>query len=222
MRVKVGSFKYEGGALQQTFQFRNNNELRATFDYEVHYYSGGKKLKSLGTYALAPGVESNISGAFVIGDAGRGISALITRISTNAEIGASAGRKTFNRPAISGFELEPGCIKLLKAESEKLELAGGSKQLMKWTPLITLVGENVPLHFLFFVSETSWAELAEAAQDVDRLALVSLAQDARNHANSDAHFGKPKTKQFWNAMSDFYYWQADRIRIDAEGNGKVK
>ena len=110
----------------------------------------------------------------------------------------------FSRPTISGVQLEPGCVALLKAESDKLELAGMAKKLLAWAPLITLAGESKVPHAALFINNTDWTELAESFEAVNKVVLYSLATDARVHANSDAHFGNAKAKQFWNAMADFY------------------
>jgi len=145
---------------------------------------------------------SSTSGAFVICDPTAGLSALITSIRL-----ASAGNQSRNaaaRPSIEGIQFDPGSIRLLKAESEKLQLAGGAKTLLAWSPLLGLVGESNAVHAAVSIHETDWVELAESYSTVDKLVFYSLATDARNHADSGELFGKPKLKQFWNAMADFY------------------
>ncbi len=116
----------------------------------------------------------------------------------------SAPLARFSRPNIRGLQMEQGCIELLNKESELLELAGATKKLLAWTPLITLAGESNAIHAALFINNTDWNELAESFRAVNNIVLFNLATDARRHANSDAHFGNPKAKQFWNAMADFY------------------
>jgi hypothetical protein len=209
MRVKVGTFKYEGGDLQHSFQFRNDNDKAASFQYELHFTARGKQGKESGTLRLAPNAESNTSGAWIICDPAAGFSALIASI--RFEGGNVTGVSLrFSRPTITGIQLDRGSIQLLKSESDKLELAGYGKKLLAWSPLLLLAGENQPLHIDLSIYETSWAELGESFSKVDNLVLTSLAQEARNHANSDELLGNPKAKQFWSAMADFYRSQAER------------
>jgi hypothetical protein len=101
--------------------------------------------------------------------------------------------------------LDQGSIALLKSESEKLGLAGTTKALLAWSPLIVLAGEREPLHIVLSVHETGWPELGEAIGKVDKLVLISLAQSARNYANTERELGRGKLYQFWSAMADFYY-----------------
>jgi hypothetical protein len=51
-------------------------------------------------------------------------------------------------PTIIDIELDPGSIRLLKAQSEKLELAGATKKLLAWSSLIGLIGESNAPHVL--------------------------------------------------------------------------
>ena len=129
---------------------------------------------------------------------------------TRDSVAGSSMTKHAFRPSISDIQLEPGCIELLKSESERLELAGATKKLLAWSPLITLVGENNAVHAAFFIHNTDWEQLAESLKAVDKLVLYRLATDARMHANSGAHVGNPKAKEFWNAMANFYASQAER------------
>jgi len=209
MRVKVGAFKYEGGDLQHSYQFRNDNDKAASFQYELHFTAGGKAGKETGTLKLEPNAMSNTSGAWVICDPAAGFSALIASIRFEGGNVTGASPR-FSRPTITGIQLDRGSIQLLNSESVKLELAGYGKTLMAWSPLLVLAGENQPLHIVLSVATTSWEELGQSFSEVDKLVLTSLAQDARNHANSDELYGNPKAKQFWNAMADFYRSQAER------------
>jgi hypothetical protein len=118
--------------------------------------------------------------------------------------------KRFNRPTITGVELDRGSIDLLKSESEKLKLAGAAKGLLAWSPLIALAGEREPLHIVLSVYENSWTELGEAIGKADKLAFISLAISARNYANTERELGKAKLYQFWSAMADFYYFEAQQ------------
>jgi hypothetical protein len=122
----------------------------------------------------------------------------------------SGGVQKFNRPTITDVELDQGSIKLLKAESEKLKLAGATKSLTAWSPLILLAGENQPLHIVLSLYETSWEEIGDSFPKVDKLTFVSLAQDARYYANRPELSSRPKLQKFWTAMADFYYSQAQQ------------
>jgi hypothetical protein len=117
-------------------------------------------------------------------------------------------RAGFSKPSITGIRLDKASIDLLKAESEKLRLAGATKNILAWSPLIELVGENNAVHAAFSISQTNWEELAKSFSAVDKTVFYSLATDARTFANSDATWGNPQAKQFWNAMADFYAAQA--------------
>lgn len=128
---------------------------------------------------------------------------------TNVRI-TGAVRQVISRPTITGLELDPGSIELLKSESEKLKLAGAAKGLLAWSPLIVLAGESQPLHIDLSIYETSWVELGESFSRVGKVTLTALAQDARYYANKPDLSSKPKLRQFWNAMADFYYSQSER------------
>jgi hypothetical protein len=97
---------------------------------------------------------------------------------------------------------------LLKTESEKLRLAGATKNILAWSPLTELTGENNAVHAAFSIQQTNWEELAKSFSAVDKTVFYSLATDARFFANSDATWGNPQLKKFWNAMADFYASQA--------------
>jgi hypothetical protein len=114
----------------------------------------------------------------------------------------------FSRPNISGIQLNQQSLDRLKTESEQLRLAGATKELLAWSPLIELTGENNAVHAAFSIQQTNWEELAKSFSAVDATLFYSLATDARNFANSDATWGNPKLKQFWNAMADFYASEA--------------
>jgi len=114
----------------------------------------------------------------------------------------------FSRPNITGVRLDKASIDLLKTESEKLRVAGATKNILAWSPLIELIGENNEVHAAFSISQTNWEELAKSFSAVDKTIFYSLATDARNFANSGATWGNPQLKQFWNAMADFYASQA--------------
>jgi len=120
-----------------------------------------------------------------------------------------ASRTSSSRPSITGIAFEPHCIELLKQESEQLQLAGATKTLLAWSPLLRMAGERVP-EAAFHVAESHWEELARAIAGVDKFVLYRLATAARIHANSGHHFGNPKAKAFWNAMADFYGAQANQ------------
>ncbi len=119
----------------------------------------------------------------------------------------SPSRKT--RPDITGIRLDKPSLDLLKHESEKLRLAGYTKDLLAWSPLIGLIGENSAPHAAVSILQSNWEELANSFSAVDKTVFYSLATDARIFANSDATFGNHQLKQFWNAMADFYAAQAD-------------
>src|ERR1700687_978536 len=72
MRVKIGKFRYDGGELQHSYQFRNDNDAPASFQYELHFTSRGKQSKETGTLRLDPKAESNTSGSWVICDPAAG------------------------------------------------------------------------------------------------------------------------------------------------------
>jgi hypothetical protein len=117
-------------------------------------------------------------------------------------------RARFSQPSINGVRLDKASIDLLKAEAEKLRLAGATKNILAWSPLLELIGENNEVHAAFSISQTNWEELAKSFSTVNKTVFYSLATDARNFANSDATWGNPQAKQFWNAMADFYAAQA--------------
>lgn len=122
----------------------------------------------------------------------------------------NSGRRTFSRPTLTNVRLELHCIDLLKAESEKLQLAGAAKKLLAWSPLSAVLGESSAAHAAFMIHETNWVELAESFSAVNRIVFIGLANDARLHANSSDHWNNPSAKTFWNAMADFYAAQADK------------
>jgi hypothetical protein len=98
--------------------------------------------------------------------------------------------------------LEAADIQLLIAESEKLKLAGATKTLLAWSPLISLAGESNAIHAAISIQQTDWVEIGEAFSKIDQAVFISLAIDARIRANTD--FLDPKVKAFWKAMADFY------------------
>lgn len=158
-----------------------------------------------------PGLGGSAAPPVVLGGAGGSVR---PGGSANRSPGSTPGSvppSRFNRPSISGVQLEPGCIDLLNVESQKLELAGATKKLLAWTPLITLAGESNAVHAALFINNTDWDLLAQSLKAVNNIVLFSLANDARIHANSPAHFGNPKAKEFWNAMADFYVSLAEDL-----------
>jgi hypothetical protein len=123
---------------------------------------------------------------------------------------ATGKKREFSRPSIAGVQLDQRCVDLLKAESDALQAAGMTKKLLAWSPLITLAGESNAMHAALFINNTSWTEIAESFSKINKLALYPLATEARKHANSDDHIGNQKAREFWNAMADFYEWQAEQ------------
>jgi hypothetical protein len=114
----------------------------------------------------------------------------------------------FSRPSIAGIRFDQRSIDRLKAESEKLRLAGATKELLAWSPLIGLIGENSAPHAAVSILQSNWEELGKSFSAVDKTLYYTLATDAKVFANSDATWGNPQLKQFWNAMADFYASQA--------------
>jgi hypothetical protein len=195
---------------------RSRYPYKIRVDYLLSFDKDDKIKEVSETDTLSPGQGSSTSGSWTIGRSVTGFKVLkITSLEPGARGTApvSAGsnsKREFSRPRITGVQLDRGCLDLLKAESEKLQLAGMTKRLMAWTPLITLAGESNAVHAAMFIEHTNWIELAESFSAVNKLVLYSLATDARKHANSGEHFGNPKAKEFWNAMADFYQSQAER------------
>lgn len=48
----------------------------------------------------------------------------------------------FGKPDIRDVAPKAWCVELLKAQADKLDLAGATKKLLAWSPLINLAGEN--------------------------------------------------------------------------------
>jgi hypothetical protein len=203
-------------------QFRATDEGTFNFRWEASYQpdgagnrDGGRRVGQV--YGVR--TDSNSSGDTISGCRGvtnvsvtkierRGISGSASDTSRRAPAGSRDSAPT--RPSLTNVKLEPACVELLRAESEKLRLAGVTKTLLAWSPLIAYLAEGNFLERAVTVEHTHWEELAQAISSVDDIVLIRLATDARLHANSDHHFGNPTAKAFWNAMADFYAAQARR------------
>jgi hypothetical protein len=215
IRFKTTPLDFGHGQHEIHWQVRSRYLYKVSVDYLVSFDTDDKVKQASETDTLNPGQVSSAAGSWSIGRSVTGFKVLKVRSLDGGHAGGpisrnSGGKPPFTRPTLSGVQLEPGCIALLKAESAKLEAAGAAKKLLTWSPLITAVGESNAIHAAVFIGITDWDALAESFETVNKTVFYSLAEDARVHANSGAHFGDPKVKAFWNAMADFYAWEAER------------
>ena len=216
IRFKMTKFDFGHGQHEIYWQVRSRYPYKVRVDYLLSLDTDAKVKDVSETDTLNPGQGSSTAGSWTIGRSVTGFKVLkVTSLdgggrAVGSVSGNSGSKHTFNRPSISGIQLEPGCLALLKSESEKLELAGATKKLLAWTPLITLAGESNAMHAAIFIKNTDWNELAESFGVVNKSVFISLAQAALLHANNPEHYGDPKGREFWKAMADFYAAQADR------------
>lgn len=186
------------------FEFRAKVD-RASFDfrYEVAYEHVGMMFPGAGKrsgYAAAIRDADQHRG----GDSISGCKDLNSIAVTSIVERGDPASRVFARPSIAGVQLEPGCVKLLELESDRLAAAGAAKKLLAWSPLVLLAGESNAVHVAITITQTDWTELGASLGRVNKLALSTLALDAKVHAESGEHNNNPKAKAFWNAMADFY------------------
>jgi hypothetical protein len=204
----------------QYFKLKNTYPVEVKVDCQFNFTDDKGKPStehSCGA-TLAPGQEKKDPGWFewavTAVDYGS-LTAKVRRADNNANMGQPSvtrapAQMAGKAPTITNIELDAGSVRLLKAQSERLELAGAAKKLVAWSPLIGLVGESNAPHVLVSIYQTSWTELGDSFSGINKIVYYSLATESRNYANSDSVWGNAKAKQFWNAMADFYASQGDR------------
>jgi hypothetical protein len=70
--------------------------------------------------------------------------------------------------------LDQRSLDLLKTEAEELRQAGLTKDILAWSPLIGLIGENNAPHAAVSILQSNWDELAKSFSAVDKKSSTRL------------------------------------------------